>query len=91
MLREAWKRACARLGVEGVDLYGGTKHSTAVGLRDFLGYEEVRKMTGHTTNKSLDRYIQLQGEALRRLYAQRDGLLNLDNGLTMGKRHTRNP
>ena len=24
-----WKAACRRLGIEGVDLYGGTKHSTA--------------------------------------------------------------
>jgi len=81
MLWAAWKRACARLGVEGVDLYGGTKHSTAVGVRQILGYEEVRKMTGHTTNKAFDRYIQLQGEALRGLYSRRDDLLNPDKPL----------
>jgi len=34
-------------------------------------YEEVRKMTGHTTNKAFDRYIQLEGESMRALYARR--------------------
>ena len=90
MLWAAWKRACVRLGIEGVDLYGGTKHSTAVGVREILGYEEVRKMTGHTTNKAFDRYIQLQGEALRGLYSQRDDLLTSDHGLTTKKRPVQN-
>jgi len=76
MIWAAWKRACGRLGIHGVDLYGGTKHSTAVGLRDKLGYEEVRKMTGHTTNRAFDRYIQLQGVALRGLYEVRQTLLD---------------
>jgi integrase len=88
MIWAAWKRACARLGVEGVDLYGGTKHSTAVGVRELLGYEEVRKMTGHTTNKAFDRYIQLQGEALRGLYSRREAMLSPDKHLTNNLRHT---
>lgn len=66
-----WKTACAALGLEGVDLYGGTKHSTAMGLRDVATYEEVRKMTGHTTNKAFDRYLQLEGEKMKSLYARR--------------------
>ena len=24
-----WKKACTNLGIDGVDLYGGTRHSTA--------------------------------------------------------------
>ena len=68
MIWAAWKRACVRLGIEGVDLYGGTKHSTASGMRDFFTYEGVRKMTGHTTNKAFGRYIQLEGVALKSLY-----------------------
>ena len=28
-----WKRACTNLGIEGVDLYGGTRHSTVRALR----------------------------------------------------------
>jgi len=69
-----WKAACANLGLEGVDLYGGTKHSTAMGLRDVATYEEVRKMTGHTTNKAFDRYLQLEGEKVKSLYARRQSV-----------------
>jgi integrase len=30
-----WKRACANLGIEDVDLYGGTRHSSAMALRKY--------------------------------------------------------
>ena len=85
-LYQDWKRACRNLGVEDVDLYGGTKHSTAMGLRAVATFEEVRKMTGHTTNKAFDRYLQLEGEKMRELYARREALAIStvsDNGLTM--------
>jgi integrase len=80
-----WKEACLNLGIEGVDLYGGTKHSTAMGLRQVATYEEVRKMTGHTTNRAFDRYLQLEGEKMKELYARRETLKTMpaDNGLTM--------
>jgi len=42
-------------------------------------------MTGHTTNKAFDRYIQLQGEALKGLYSQRLAVIS-DPGLTTKKR-----
>ena len=85
-LYKDWKAACRRLGIEGVDLYGGTKHSTAMGLRDVATFEEVRKMTGHTTNKAFDRYLQLEGEKMKELLARRQPLAQArpDNGLTMG-------
>jgi integrase len=84
-LYKDWKAACRRLGIEGVDLYGGTKHSTAMGLREVATFEEVRKMTGHTTNKAFDRYLQLEGESMRSLFARRQPLTKArpDNGLTM--------
>ncbi len=75
-----WKEACKRLGFDDVDLYGGTKHSTAMGLRDVATYEEVRKMTGHTTNRAFDRYLRLEGESMKKLYARRQTVS--DNGLT---------
>ena len=80
-----WKKACRALGIEGVDLYGGTKHSTAMGLRDIATFEEIRKMTGHTTNKAFDRYLQLEGEKMKELYRRRQTVINShpDNGLTM--------
>ena len=85
MLWAAWKRACSRLGIEGVDLYGGTKHSTLTGLRTrgCVTYEEARKMSGHTTNKAFDRYLKLEAAPMRELYARRsDSLTNTDKELT---------
>ena len=41
-----WKRACANLGIEGVDLYGGTRHSSTVAARSVLTYEETKTLTG---------------------------------------------
>ncbi|MDR2947296.1 MAG: hypothetical protein LBV79_11210, partial [Candidatus Adiutrix sp.] len=82
-LWKTWKTACAALGIEGVDLYGGTKHSTATALRRVASYEEVRKATGHTTNKAFDRYLRLEGETMKGLYARRQDLLTMpDNALT---------
>ena len=84
LLWKIWKTACAALGLEGVDLYGGTKHSTATALRRVASYDEVRKATGHTTNKAFDRYLRLEGEAMKGLYARRQELLSVpDNALTM--------
>jgi hypothetical protein len=54
-----WDRACKNLGVEGVDLYGGTKHTVATALGKYLSPEEIKRGgTGHTTNKAFDRYFQ---------------------------------
>jgi len=53
-----WNQACANLGIEGVDLYGGTKHSTTVGLGKVLSPEQIRRGgTGHKTNKAFERYL----------------------------------
>lgn len=38
----SWKRAASRCGVEGVDLYGGTRHSSARALRKF-GLTRIRR------------------------------------------------
>lgn len=63
-----WKKACANLGVEGVDLYGGTKHSTLRYLRKHRSYEDCKLASGHKTNKALDRYIQDQSDIVKELY-----------------------
>lgn len=99
MLWEVWKRACKRLGIEGVDLYGGTKHSTAKALREIFTYEEVRKATGHTTNKAFDRYIKDDVDFQKAIYSGRQALLDNadnarpsrypDNGMTTGKKKIR--
>lgn len=68
-LYKYWKRACANLGVEGVDLYGGTKHSTVTALKKKYSPEEIKnKGTGHKTNKAFDRYLMIDDEDSRELY-----------------------
>ena len=50
-----WKRACSNLGIEGVDLYGGTKHSTVTALENegWL-YDEIKTASGISTNEAFD-------------------------------------
>ncbi|MBW1915967.1 MAG: hypothetical protein JRI86_13705 [Deltaproteobacteria bacterium] len=55
-----WHKACKNLGINGVDLYGGTKHSTVTAAREYMTPEEIRKdLTGHRTNAAFDRYLQV--------------------------------
>lgn len=69
LLWKYWKRACKNLGVEGVSLYPGTKHSTATDLKNTFGYQAAKEATGHTTDKAFGRYILGDPEGLRSLYA----------------------
>jgi hypothetical protein len=56
-----WKRACKNLGIEGVDLYGGTRHSTVSALGEYFSPEELKKSgTMHSTNKAFDRYFRAE-------------------------------
>jgi len=57
LLWKYWKKACANLGVEGVSVYPGTKHSTATFLKQELGYQAAKEATGHTTDKAFGGYI----------------------------------
>lgn len=63
-----WKAACANLGIEGVDLYGGTRHSTALALREFKTPEQIRRATMHSTNKAFERYFRVESEEVRDVY-----------------------
>ena len=64
-----WRMACRNLGVEGVPLYPGTKHSTVVALGEDSTPEEIKKYgTGHETNKAFDRYFQVNAEKRRALF-----------------------
>jgi hypothetical protein len=63
-----WKRACSNLGVDGVDLYGGTRHSTATALGRDWSPEQIRMGTMHTTNKAFERYFQGQADGAMQIY-----------------------
>ncbi|MBW2129518.1 MAG: tyrosine-type recombinase/integrase [Deltaproteobacteria bacterium] len=69
-LYEWWKRACKNLGIEGVDLYGGTRHSSARALRKFRSPEEIKRATMHKTNKAFERYFQIELEDVRTIYTE---------------------
>ena len=56
-----WKKACRNLKVEGVDLYGGTRHSTATALGEHFSRQEIMTAGSlHKTNKAALRYIQAE-------------------------------
>ncbi len=68
-----WKRACTNLGVESVDLYGGTRHSSAIALRKYRTPEEIKRATMHSTNKAFERYFYIESEELRDIYEDARG------------------
>ena len=65
-----WKKACAKLGIEGISIYPETKHSTIVHMRNKQGFSKshCKEATGHQTNKALERYYKVQDDELRKLY-----------------------
>jgi len=64
-----WKKACANLGIEGIDLYGGTRHSSMIDLRRRHSTEDVKRAAGTRTNKALERYLHITADEVRPLYA----------------------
>ena len=53
-----WIKACQNLGIEGLDLYGGTRHSTTTAIAEMVDHESAKKASGHQTNKAFERYCQ---------------------------------
>lgn len=52
-----WDKACKNLGIENVDLYGGTKHSTVTALGKILSPEQIQRGgTGHASD-AFKRYM----------------------------------
>lgn len=64
-----WNRACDQLGIEGVSLYPGTRHSTAVALRKKHSPEAIKRAMGTKSNKAFERYLLVEDDELRNLYA----------------------
>jgi hypothetical protein len=63
-----WVKACENLGVEGVGLYGGTRHSSAMALRQHRTPEEIKRATMHSTNKAFERYFRIEADGIRSIY-----------------------
>jgi integrase len=70
-LYRSWKRACKQVGVSGVDLYGGTRHSSAVALykEQGLSPEQIRRATGTRTSKAFMRYLPLDLEDVAEIHS----------------------
>lgn len=68
-LYKFWKRACKNLGIEGVDLYGGTRHSSVRSLRHIVSPEEIKLASGHSTSRAFERYYKLEPDDLRKTYS----------------------
>ncbi len=46
----------------GLDLYGGTRHTTTTEIARQAGSDNARKASAHETNKAFDRYCQFQDD-----------------------------
>jgi integrase len=67
----AWKRSCKNLGIKDVDLYGGTRHSSAIALYKDAGVspEEIKKATGHKSSVAFMRYFRLDIDDVVEIHA----------------------
>ena len=65
-----WKKACKNIGIEDIDLYGGTRHSSAIALRKHFSPEQIKQGTMHQTNKAFERYFRIEADDVRDIYKQ---------------------
>lgn len=78
-LQKFWNRACKNLGIQGVTLYAGTRHSTVSDLRQHFSPEQIKLASGHHTSKAFMRYFQIDGDDLRKTYS-----VAANKGVAMG-------
>ena len=69
-----WKRACRNLGIEGLDLYGGTRHTTTTESAKLLGQAAAKQALGNTSNKSMERYCLIQDDGTYDIVRKIDSL-----------------
>jgi hypothetical protein len=60
------------LHIEGVDLYGGTKHSTVKAMRKYFRLDEIKKGTGIISNFAFERYYQDEFEEEVKIFEKRE-------------------
>jgi integrase len=66
-----WIRACNNLKIEGIDLYGGTRHSSVRALRQYRSPEEIKEAAMSKTNKAFERYLgQANDDEILSIYRQ---------------------
>lgn len=57
-----WDKACVKLSISDLDLYGGTRHTSTTEIARVAGTENAREASAHETNKAFDRYCQFQND-----------------------------
>ncbi len=62
-----WDRACGELDVRGLDLYGGTRHTSTKEIARLAGSANAQAASEHETNKAFDRYCQYQSDTAFRM------------------------
>lgn len=80
-----WIKACNNLGIERVDLYGGTRHSSARALRAYRTPEEIKRATMHSTNKAFERYFNIESDDLREIYQDANRVLRINTEAVKAK------
>ena len=82
-----WMKACANLKIKGVDLYGGTRHSTVSALASVLSPDEIKVHgTQHSTNKAFERYFQRKASDSLKVSKAVTGLQQVYNQKDDGKK-----
>jgi hypothetical protein len=75
----------ANLNIEGVDLYGGTRHSTVRALRKHYSPEQIKEAAMSKTNKAFERYLgQAEDDDILSIYrkgAEVISIKEIDTGL----------
>jgi NADH-quinone oxidoreductase subunit N len=69
-----------------VDLYGGTRHSSAIALKKYRTPEEIKRATMHSTNKAFERYFWIETGDLREIYKGTVGSADLRDYRGVGLR-----
>lgn len=59
---KAWKAACEKLNVDGLDLYGGTRHTSTTEIKKRAGEKNAKEATEHGTDRAFRRYCQYQSD-----------------------------
>jgi integrase len=83
-LYKYWKKACANLKIEGIDLYGGTRHSTVTALSEHLTPEQIKAGTLHSTNKAFERYFRAQATTSKLVHETARHMQSFHNFSTTG-------
>ena len=52
-----WDKACKNVGIEGVDLYGGTKHSNVNALGKLMTPEQIQRSQTVHASPAFKRYM----------------------------------